>query len=90
MLCGAYVQNKIGKTPFDARDGWEIDGCCLGKSTNHRAGETLFLDIREGPPQDRPSQGNDERYTYYGYKFEAVCTGEKMVDSTSEFCSVVR
>lgn len=74
--------NKIGKTPFDAKEAWEMDACT--------AGNTLFLDIREASEKapGRPFPDN-ERFCYYGYKFEALCCGETTVDATSEYCAVV-
>lgn len=57
--------NKILMTPT-TRDAWALD-CCF----DSRA-ETLFLDIVPGPPA---TFRDAEKFTYYGYKFEAVCTG---------------
>jgi len=75
--------NKIGKTPFDARNAWEVDACFLGN--------TLFLDIREDPSGGaQSSYADQDRFQYFGYKFEALCTGHPAADATSEFCAVMR
>mmetsp|Transcript_21324 Transcript_21324/g.46770 ORF Transcript_21324/g.46770 Transcript_21324/m.46770 type:complete len:441 (-) Transcript_21324:127-1449(-) len=75
--------NKIGKTPIDAREPWELDACFTES--------TLFLDIREASEaaSRRPFPDSD-RFCYYGYKFEALCCGESRVDATSEYCAVMR
>jgi len=57
--------NKILLTPM-AKDGWELDFCFDSRA------ETLFLDIVPGPPA---TFRDADKFTYYGYKFEAVCTG---------------
>ncbi len=36
--------------------------------------DTLFLDINKTPDANE-TYPNQERMTYYGYKFEALCTG---------------
>lgn len=74
--------NKIGGTPFNHRDAWEID-CC-------RHGNTVFLDVKHtggGAQNDA-----HKRFMYYGYRFEALCTktSDEPVNANSEFCSIAR
>lgn len=49
------------------KEDWQLD-CCF-----HEASRTLFLDIIPGPQAAYP---NADKFTYYGYKFETVCTGK--------------
>lgn len=70
--------NKIFLTPLNTQDAWTVDGC--------RIGRTMFLDIVKTPQKDFP---NAKLFEFFGYKFEALCTAEKVVDSSSEFGSVV-
>ncbi|PXF49538.1 Decapping nuclease DXO-like [Gracilariopsis chorda] len=74
--------NKIGGTPYNKRNDWEID-CAM-------VGNTVFLDIRK-IDEDKPNP-YAFRFMYYGYRFEAICTGaeEELVNANSEFCSVAR
>ena len=90
-------------TPLSRQDEWSIDACLHneGNTTGGGAdsgdgGGTMFMDIRKAPQRDYP---NSDLFTYYGYKFEAVCTStastaegygvntpeSSAVDSTSEF-----
>lgn len=58
--------NKVLMTPICPRDGWELD-CCY-----HEKSGTLFLDIVYG---QQATWKDADKFTFYGYKFEAVCTG---------------
>jgi hypothetical protein len=58
--------NKLLLTQGGSKDGWSLH-CCHWAAT-----DTLFLDIVPGPPATYP---NADKFTYYGYKLEAVCTG---------------
>lgn len=74
--------NKIALLPYNDRDPWEMD--CT------QVGRTVFLEVRkldEGPIEPR-----HQRFMYYGYRFEALCTGveNEPVDANSEFCSLIR
>jgi hypothetical protein len=60
-------------TPLNERDGWALH-CCYWSATR-----TLFLDILPGPPASYP---NADKFTFYGYKFEAVCTGAEVDSAT--------
>ncbi|CAN8061507.1 unnamed protein product [Agarophyton chilense] len=74
--------NKIGGTPYNQRDNWEMDCATVGN--------TLFLDMRKiDNDSTNPSAA---RFMYYGYRFEALCTGteEEPVNANSEFCSIAR
>eukprot|EP00879_Flechtneria_rotunda_P007322 GHRR01007681.1.p2 GENE.GHRR01007681.1~~GHRR01007681.1.p2 ORF type:complete len:214 (+),score=61.48 GHRR01007681.1:700-1341(+) len=71
--------NKLMMTPLDAKD-WAID-CCYHNST-------LYLDINKSG--NEPEYANQDKFVYYGYKFEALCTGQEYVDATSEFAVVVQ
>ncbi|KAK9828456.1 hypothetical protein WJX72_000086 [[Myrmecia] bisecta] len=71
--------NKICLTPLNPGDAWAVDACS--------SGGPLCLDIHKLPQKSYP--GSD-KFEYYGYKFEALCTGEQQVDATSEFSAVVR
>lgn len=72
--------NKIGLTPYN-RDEWELDCAQIGG--------TVFLDIRK--TKEDPTDPAQLLSMYYGYRFEAVCTGkaEQPVNANSEFCSIV-
>lgn len=74
--------NKIGSTPYDKRRDWEMD-CAM-------VGNTVFLDIRR-MDEDTPNL-YVRRFMYYGYRFEAICTGveQEPVNANSEFCSIAR
>lgn len=74
--------NKIGATPYENRDDWELD-CAL-------VGRTVYLDIRK--VRDDSSDPQQQLFQYYGYRFEALCTGmnEEPVNANSEFCSISR
>lgn len=74
--------NKLGGTPYNKRDDWEMD-CTMVENT-------LFLEIRM--IDSNTSNSKRDRFSYYGYRFEAVCTGEENqpVNANSEFCSIAR
>eukprot|EP00177_Eucheuma_denticulatum_P003813 GFKZ01006893.1.p1 GENE.GFKZ01006893.1~~GFKZ01006893.1.p1 ORF type:complete len:338 (+),score=23.39 GFKZ01006893.1:84-1016(+) len=74
--------NKIGKTPYENRDEWEID-CAL-------VGNTVYLDVRQ--TDDGPTDYHRGVNIYHGYRFEALCTGtdHQPVNANSEFCSIAR
>ncbi|KAG2434870.1 hypothetical protein HYH02_012070 [Chlamydomonas schloesseri] len=85
--------NKLLLTPLQPRDGWVIDGAWVGSA--------LYLDIVKRPPgQNAAAPGTDQdRFTYYGYKFEALATeppaGQEeqaahVVDCTGEFAIMVQ
>eukprot|EP00878_Enallax_costatus_P008175 GHUV01008548.1.p1 GENE.GHUV01008548.1~~GHUV01008548.1.p1 ORF type:complete len:346 (+),score=90.54 GHUV01008548.1:62-1099(+) len=71
--------NKVLTTLIGDSD-WAID-CC-------KWGNTVFLDINKSA--GNVTYPNQDKLTYYGYKFEAVCTGQDHVDATSEFAVVVQ
>lgn len=72
--------NKIGLTPY-SRDEWELD--CA------QVGNAIVLDIRK--TRAEPTDADQLLSMYYGYRFEALCTGQaaQPVNANSEFCSVV-
>ena len=69
------------------------NGSWLGLSTN---GSSLGMitDVNLAAPeivkQAEDSFPDADRFTYYGYKFEALCTGEAQVDASSEFAALVQ
>jgi RAT1-interacting protein len=69
--------NKILLTPISPRDGWEMD-CCF-----HEKSGTLFLDIVPGP---QATWKDADKFTFYGYKFEAVCTGRQATCTAHTKC----
>ena len=67
--------NKLLLTPLSQQEEWTIYACL-------HAG-VLFLEICKTPEEKYP---NADLFCFYGYKFEAVCTGDgATVDSSSEF-----
>jgi hypothetical protein len=58
--------NKIFGAPLNLDDSWAVDGCL------HDG--TLYLDIVKGEEKEFP---DSDRFMYYGYKFESLCTGEQ-------------
>jgi hypothetical protein len=58
--------NKIILTPIN-RERWDMECCYQGSSG------TLFLDI---VPGQQATFKDADKFTYYGYHFEAVCTGK--------------
>lgn len=74
--------NKIGGSPYNKRDEWELDAVMVGG--------TVFLDVRH--TDDQPRNDDHKRFMYYGYRFEALCTGteNEPVNANSEFCSISR
>eukprot|EP00873_Tetraselmis_striata_P020958 jgi/Tetstr1/441222/TSEL_029478.t1 len=85
--------NKISLTPLKPGDGWIVHGC------QGRGGGPLFLDINPRTQPAGEAYPNERLFSYYGYKFEQLCTeGEAAystgapptVDSTSEFAAVMR
>lgn len=74
--------NKIGGTPYENRDGWELDCALVAK--------TVFLDIRKTNKESTDPQ--QQRFMYYGYRFESLCTGleDEPVNANSEYCSISR
>lgn len=72
--------NKIFGTPLKLDDSWVVDACFYE--------ETMYLDIVKNEGKEYPGA---DRFTYYGYKFEAICTGgvDGKVDATSEFASLL-
>jgi len=73
--------NKMAMTLLNPKDDWAVDAWQGGTT------KALILDILSLPQQDFPGA---DKFQYYGYKFEALCTGSSTVDATSEFCSIVR
>ncbi|WIA33467.1 hypothetical protein OEZ86_006597 [Tetradesmus obliquus] len=71
--------NKVLLTPVSLDNEWAVDACFWGG--------TLFLDINKAGNQEYPNQ---DKFVYYGYKFEALCTGQDHVDSSSEFAVLVQ
>ncbi|KAF5841463.1 hypothetical protein DUNSADRAFT_12907 [Dunaliella salina] len=55
--------NKICGTPLSPRDGWVVEACMHNN--------TLFLDISKSEQASFPDA---DRFNYYGYKFESLCT----------------
>ncbi|GMH45778.1 hypothetical protein BSKO_13741 [Bryopsis sp. KO-2023] len=77
--------NKIFLTVVDNKKDWVVSACMLSGFP------TLFLDI-ETSDADFETYPDSEKFTYYGYKFETLCTGggDGVVDSTSESAVVVK
>lgn len=73
--------NKIAVTVHDRVNVWEIDCCSISG--------TLFLDVRFIPVQTDLLE-ECKRFSYHGYKFEAVCTGQfdSVVNANPEFRSI--
>eukprot|EP00882_Tetradesmus_deserticola_P008906 GHRQ01009396.1.p1 GENE.GHRQ01009396.1~~GHRQ01009396.1.p1 ORF type:complete len:230 (+),score=74.13 GHRQ01009396.1:768-1457(+) len=71
--------NKVLLTPVALDKVWDVDACFWGG--------TLFLDINKAAREEYPNQ---DKFVYYGYKFEALCTGQEHVDSSSEFAVLVQ
>jgi hypothetical protein len=46
--------------------------------------------VRPCITQSRRSYDGQELMTFYGYKFEALCTGSDSVDATSEYSAVLQ
>ncbi|PNW80989.1 hypothetical protein CHLRE_07g338400v5 [Chlamydomonas reinhardtii] len=81
--------NKLLLTPLQPKDPWVIDAVWCGSC--------LYLDIVKRPGQQQHTPGTDpDRFTYYGYKFEALATEAPdqqsggVVDSTGEFAIMVQ
>jgi len=74
--------NKILLTTIEPRKEWAVNFCYQGNS--------LFLDITK---VGQASYANQDRFSYYGYHFESVCSGHvagsEEVDPSSEFGIVV-
>ncbi|GIL82860.1 hypothetical protein Vretimale_8362 [Volvox reticuliferus] len=73
--------NKLLMTPLQRNEPWVIDAVFYNN--------TLFLEIVK--LQGKQPLLDHDRFTYYGYKFEAICTDadpDKVVDSTGEFASM--
>jgi RAT1-interacting protein len=62
---------QVTLTPLALGDKWAVDACLWHN--------TLYLDIVKTGQADFP--GSD-RFTYYGYKFEALCTDSMDVSHT--------
>lgn len=75
--------NKIGGCPYNTRDEWELD-CCLVNS------KSVYLEVRH--TGSNTFNEEHKRFMYYGYRFEALCTGtsHEPVNANSEFCSITR
>jgi len=78
--------NKILGTLVSPRDAWVVDACMYDG--------TLYLHIHKTPETSFPDA---DRFQYFGYKFESLCTGggnteqqPPVVDSTSEFAIIVQ
>ncbi|GIL54992.1 hypothetical protein Vafri_10666 [Volvox africanus] len=73
--------NKLLMTPLQRNEPWVIDAVFYNN--------TLFLEIVKLQGKQQPP--DHDRFTYYGYKFEAICTDadpDTVVDSTGEFASM--
>ncbi|KAJ9513141.1 hypothetical protein QJQ45_029370 [Haematococcus lacustris] len=58
--------NKILGTPLNLRDGWVVDGCWSHPGV-------LYLNMVQRP-EDEPRFPDADRFEYYGYKFEQLCS----------------
>jgi len=65
--------NKICGTPLSPRDGWVVEACM------HDG--TLFLEISKSEQASFPDA---DRFNYYGYKFESLCTSAPLQDSGTD------
>ncbi|GAB4819664.1 hypothetical protein N2152v2_006710 [Parachlorella kessleri] len=74
--------NKIAGTPLDPMTTWSVDACWKGSK--------MYLDIVQLEPQWRGNVADPDKFAYWGYRFEAACTGQQVTDSSSEYCILVR
>lgn len=76
--------NKIGLTPYQHREEWEMD--CV------KVANTTFLDVRRTGTDPGDMDLERQFFMYYGYRFESLCTGEsqKPTNANAEFCSISR
>lgn len=73
--------NKVLLTPIQ-KEWWDME-CCY-----HGASGTLFLDI---VPGQQATFKDADKFTYYGYHFEAVCTGEwRLCHDSAKMCRSAR
>lgn len=92
--------NKMMSAPWNTNE-WEINV--------QRLGQTLFFDIVNERNQDpaasekrsQPSNGEQDKFTYWGYKFEELCTRDvrtaslaasapQPVDPNNQFCGIFK
>lgn len=73
--------NKVFGTPFDPGAAWAVDACRLGPA--------LFLDIVKTEQAWAGDPADAERFTRWGYQFEALATGQAEANANEEFGVVV-
>ena len=80
------MMTRIACTPY-TNDDWEMNVCLKNG--------TIFIEDYISPTQSRQSYPDEQRMTYYGYKFESICTNTPhsdhnslVVDTNVQFCSV--
>ena len=82
--------NKIMETPYNYRDPWRIH--------LRRSRGTVYMDVVKLPEHSTQSEADRSRFTYWGYKFEQLCTGSSdqgcdagnRVNANEEFCYVFK
>lgn len=79
--------NKIMETPYNRRDAWRIH--------LRRTRGTVYMDVVKLPDQSTQSAADRARFTFWGYKFEQMCTErgnrpDEKVDANEEYCSVFK
>eukprot|EP01125_Pyxidicula_operculata_P016238 TRINITY_DN5560_c1_g3_i3.p1 TRINITY_DN5560_c1_g3~~TRINITY_DN5560_c1_g3_i3.p1 ORF type:complete len:268 (+),score=35.13 TRINITY_DN5560_c1_g3_i3:654-1457(+) len=81
--------NKIMATPWKNKDEWEVEV--------YKYEKTIFLGIVH-LPQAEPESDIQKKATYWGYKFEDMCTREpkdvdvdvdRTPDPSDHFCSII-
>jgi hypothetical protein len=67
--------NKVIGTAFKPGDEWAVDAVALEPPARPGARPVVFLDIVNLPSASAWEAGNPDadRFTYWGYKFEALC-----------------
>jgi hypothetical protein len=74
--------NKVLMTPLNLRDAWAVDALYVPPApAGGEGGEEglLLLDINADGRSDPTPGSQPDRMTYWGYKFEALCTGMRVV-----------
>ena len=81
--------NKIMETPYNHRDPWRIH--------LRRTQGTIYMDVVKLPERSMQSAADRDKFTFWGYKFEQLCTqdaaaedGTNAVNANEEFCSVFK
>lgn len=75
---GRGVISKFLVAPYSQRDSWEI-------FVQKHKSKVYMTELRF------PEYGHDlmsQKLTYWGYKFESLCTNSSVVDTNVEYCSV--